>query len=135
MIPVTRVVLDTNIIISSALKPESKLSKIWKVVADKELQIYYNAEILAEYTRILARPKFGFCRELQNQFTYFINENGVIFNPITSTIKLPDEADRIFYDTATQSEAILITGNIKHYPVSPYIKTPVDFLLAFENEI
>lgn len=125
---ISKVVLDTNIIISSALKPESRLSQIWDMIISGECQIYYNADILAEYVSILSRPKFGFDCELQELYIYFVKEKGIIFTPVTSTIKLPDEKDRIFYDTATQSSSILITGNIKHYPVNPYIKKPADFL-------
>jgi len=47
-------------------------------------------------------------------------------------ISLPDESDRIFYDTACESKAILITGNKKHYPDEEFIMTPADFLLRFE---
>ena len=124
----TKIVLDTNIVISCALKPESNLSQIWDMIVAEKLQIYYNADILAEYVSILSRPKFDFDFMLQNSYTDFVKENGIIFDPITSTTKLLDEKDRIFYDTATQCGATLITGNIKHYPIKPYIKTPADFL-------
>jgi len=53
---------------------------------------------------------------------------GTQINPPTSTISLPDETDRIFYDTAKSSEAVLITGNIRHYPEEPFIMTPAEFL-------
>ena len=29
---------------------------------------------------------------------------------------MPDESDRIFYDTAKAVNAYLVTGNLKHYP-------------------
>jgi len=41
---------------------------------------------------------------------------------------MTDETDRVFYDTAKASGAILITGNIRHYPAMPFIMTPADFL-------
>jgi len=48
--------------------------------------------------------------------------------PEQSSIPLPDETDRIFYDTAVASGAVLITGNKKDYPDNPFIFTPADFL-------
>lgn len=39
-----------------------------------------------------------------------------------------DEKDRIFYDTAKESSAILVTGNIKHFPKEAFIMSPNDFI-------
>ena len=41
---------------------------------------------------------------------------------------MPDETDRIFYDTAKASGAILITGNLKHFPSEPFIMKSAEFL-------
>ena len=57
-----------------------------------------------------------------------IVEMGIVFEPVTSLVPMPDEDDRIFYDTAKESGAFLITGNKKHYPDEPFIMTPSDFL-------
>jgi predicted nucleic acid-binding protein len=48
-------------------------------------------------------------------------------------IDLPDEKDRIFYDTAKQRNAILITGNIKHFPEEDFIMSPKDFLERYDS--
>jgi predicted nucleic acid-binding protein len=61
-----------------------------------------------------------------------IKRVGILIEPPISTIPMPDETDRIFYDTAKASGAFLITGNIRHYPTDPSIITPTDFL---ENQI
>jgi len=50
-----------------------------------------------------------------------------------SNIPLPDESDRIFYDTAKENGTILITGNTKHYPNEAFIVTPANFLVLLEN--
>jgi predicted nucleic acid-binding protein len=47
---------------------------------------------------------------------------------VPSTYILIDEDDRVFYDTAKQAGAYLITGNTKHYPSEPFILTPSAFL-------
>jgi len=43
------------------------------------------------------------------------------------SIKILDEDDRVFYDTAEKSSAYLITGNLKHFPPRPFIVIPVVF--------
>ena len=45
-----------------------------------------------------------------------------------SASPMPDEDDRVFYDTAKTAGAYLITGNSKHYPSEPFILTPSVFL-------
>jgi len=54
--------------------------------------------------------------------------NGVLVDPIVSKVTLPDESDRMFYDAALENNAILITGNLKHYPNEKFIMTPTQFL-------
>jgi hypothetical protein len=41
---------------------------------------------------------------------------------------MPDEDDRVFYDVARTDEVILITGNKKHYPTSPQILSPAEYI-------
>jgi len=45
-----------------------------------------------------------------------------------STMEMPDESDRKFYDLHKAAGAILITGNIKHFPKEDSIMKPADFL-------
>jgi hypothetical protein len=40
---------------------------------------------------------------------------------------MPDEDDRVFYDSAKLAGAYLITGNAKHYPAQPFVVTPAEF--------
>jgi hypothetical protein len=39
-----------------------------------------------------------------------------------------------FYDIAKAADAILITGNIKHYPDEPFILTPAAFIQRYYSE-
>ena len=52
-------------------------------------------------------------------------------------IELPDPKDRVFYEVTMEgrktTNAYLVTGNIKHFPVKPFIVTPremLDIILA-----
>ena len=127
------IVLDTNIIISSRISAAGNTMKIMRLIADGQLNLYYNSEILNEYKRVLAYKKFNFSIESQKATIEDIENIGTIINPTASTILLPDESDRVFYDTAKAANAYLITGNLKHYPEEPHILTPTQFVEIFEK--
>jgi predicted nucleic acid-binding protein len=63
---------------------------------------------------------------LHNEIKYL--KQGIAIETPKSTIKITDEDDRAFYDTAKQSDSFLVTGNIKHYPYEDFIITPTEFL-------
>ena len=42
---------------------------------------------------------------------------------------MPDEDDSVFYEvTLGMEESFLVTGNLKHYPSSPRVISPTEFL-------
>jgi predicted nucleic acid-binding protein len=45
-----------------------------------------------------------------------------------STFEMTDEDDRKFYDLYKAAKAILITGNLKHFPKEDLIMTPAAFM-------
>ena len=124
-----RVVLDTNVVVSGLMSTNGNPAKILNLVASRNLKVYYSPEIFAEYIDVLARPHFKFSSEDRSSFQQGVEQFGVLSQPPSSSIPLPDEDDRCFYDVAKYCEAILITGNIQHYPVEPFIVTPTEFLI------
>ena len=123
-----KLVIDTNVIISAALSDKGNPAHIINMISEGKLQLYYNEQILSEYSEVLSRKKFMFTLDKQILLLNKIVELGVIYEPVISVSPMPDEEDRIFYDTAKESGAFLITGNKKHYPDEPFIMTPSDFL-------
>jgi len=123
-----KLVIDTNVIISAALSDKGNPAQIINMVSEGKLQLYYNEQILSEYSDVLTRKKFMFSHDKQELLINKIIEMGVDFEPKISVMPMPDEDDRIFYDTAKEIGAFLITGNKKHYPDEPFIMTPSDFL-------
>jgi len=123
----TKIVLDTNVIVSAILSPKGACSKIMDLVFAGEMQACYSADILAEYKDVLFRSTLDLNSEKRKEFFEVIQKAGTLIEPAVSDMKLPDESDRTFYDTAKESGAILITGNVKHYPVEPFIMTPSEF--------
>jgi len=123
-----KIVIDTNVIISANLSGQGNPAKILQLALDKEFQVFYTSEIMAEYVRVLARPRFNINLEKQQKIIEGLRRVGTLVAPLKSDMPLIDESDRIFYDTAKESRAILITGNIKHYPSENFVMTPTKFL-------
>jgi len=124
------IVIDTNILVSAALSPEGNPAKIIALLAENiQIQIFCASDILAEYDRVLSYEKLKISSAKKDRLINLIQKIGIFIKPPASITPMPDESDRIFYDTAKASGAVLITGNIKHYPVEPFIMSPTDFLL------
>jgi putative PIN family toxin of toxin-antitoxin system len=126
-------VLDTNVVVSSFINPNGKPSQIMKIILNRRADLCYNSAILSEYESVMLRPKFSDKIKSSHiqQFINLIRSLGISFNPILSKIRLPDESDRIFYDTAKGSGSVLISGNLRHFPDEPFIMLPADFLKKF----
>ena len=123
------VVVDTNIIISAALSPKGNPAKIIEFIADhEEIQIFYSSKIFDEYEKVLSYKRLNIDNDMKMRTLNLFKKIGILIEPVISNIPMPDETDRIFYDTAQTSKSILITGNIKHFPANPFIMTPADFI-------
>jgi putative PIN family toxin of toxin-antitoxin system len=124
-----KVVIDTNIIISSNLSSKGKPAEIMSLFYTGKLQMFYTDNIFAEYKRVLAYPRLNIAASKQTDIINALEVGGIFIpKPPTSTIHMLDESDREFYDTAKAIGAVLITGNLKHFPVEPFIMNPADFL-------
>jgi putative PIN family toxin of toxin-antitoxin system len=126
------VVIDTGVIVSAFWSSDGNPARIVKLFPD-EITPCINDLILSEYREVLNRPKFDFSKEKKDAFLQKTNEYGLHHMPKESIILLPDEDDRIFYDTAKETGSILITGNIKHFPHEAFIMTPAQFLRMFDS--
>jgi len=127
--PATKVVLDTNILVSSLLVEEGNCATILKFVMRRKILVFYNADILDEYRRVLNYPTLAFEPHRIGTHLNLIFRKGLVMKSKKSTIKMIDESDRVFYDLHKTAGAILITGNAKHYPPKEKsIMNPADFL-------
>jgi len=129
-----RVVIDTNVLVSSVLSPTGVPAEILKRCFSDSLQSICSDEILEEYKRVLAYEKLNIETDTQSGIFDAMEETSIIIRPPKSTTPLPHESDRIFYDTAIAGEATLITGNTKHFPAEPFVVTPTEFMAKENNE-
>lgn len=129
-------VIDTNVLVSSLLSPhpDSATVLIRKHIASGDLVPLFNAEILAEYCSVLARPKLGLPEGLAAAVLDAIIEVGFPIGRTASTESFPDPKDVVFYEvTLSKEDAYLVTGNIKHFPKKPFVVTPAEMLAILEG--
>jgi putative PIN family toxin of toxin-antitoxin system len=128
-----KVVLDTNVIISAFLTPSGIPDFILSEVESGHMASYYCDEIYDEYKEVLGRPKFSKISKEADALLAAMPGCFIGIFPEASDIPFEDESDRPFFDTAATANATLVTGNIKHFPESPYVCTPSEFARAYIN--
>ena len=124
-------VIDTNVLVSALItkKPEAATAKVVRLLLEQEFVPLYDADIIAEYEDVLHRSKFPILKETADALISFIIEYGIESSRVNFTEAMPDEDDRVFYEVSlSQEDSFLVTGNLKHYPTSPCVITPADFV-------
>ncbi len=116
MLPL-RLVLDTNILVSAALKPDSLQRTTLLLAVSKPASFYVSKPILEEYADVLARPELAIRKGLRLQFLQLIKNNSRLIAPNRRLAVTSDPDDNIFIECADAARAdYLITGNQKHFP-------------------
>jgi putative PIN family toxin of toxin-antitoxin system len=121
-------VLDTNILVSALLTPDGISAQILGMVLKGQRRIGYDSRIIAEYHDVLVRPKFHFDLAKTNRLLDILLAKGLLVIAQRSDVVFDDETDRKFFEVALELNAYLITGNLKHYPQTDFIKTPGEYL-------
>ena len=110
------VVLDTNVLVSAALKPGSDIAGVLERVLLRQAPVHVCPSILAEYREVLNRPRFrpkglppAWLPRLL-QIAYHEPE------PEPWSLEGPDPDDLVFLALARASGAVLVTGNLADFP-------------------
>ena len=113
-----RVVVDTNVLVSGLLSPFGPPAQIVRMITSGTLAPCYDGRLLSEYREVVLRPRFPFPEESVDALLHQIVQGGdsVVAEPLPKP--LPDRDDEPFLEVAWSGGAeVLITGNLKHYPV------------------
>lgn len=124
-------VIDTNVLVSALItkNPEAATVKVVRLLLEQGFIPMYDADIIAEYEEVLHRIKFPICSEVADALIAYIIENGIEASKVNFEETMPDEDDRVFYEVSLSKEdSFLVTGNLKHYPTSPRVITPAEFI-------
>ena len=126
-----KVVIDTNVLVSALLskQADSATVKVIGMLLEGKLITIATEGILREYGEVLRRRKFGFPEDVVAVLMEEIRRTAVIIEPEATDEELPDEKDRPFYDAMmAESDAVLITGNLRHFPSNERIMSARTFI-------
>jgi putative PIN family toxin of toxin-antitoxin system len=116
MIPL-RLILDINILISAALKPDGLQRTVLLLAITKPARLYVTEPIIAEYREVLSRPKMNIRKGLQQRMLQLIRNRSYAVKPSRPLQVTPDPNDNKFLECADAARAdYLVTGNQRHFP-------------------
>ena len=110
------IVLDTRILGSAGLKPGSDLARRVERVLLRQVPLHVCPAMVAEYREVLNRPKFR-SKGLPPQWLPRLLQ--VAFHesePPPWPLEGPDPDDLVFPALAKATGAVLVTGNLAHFP-------------------
>jgi uncharacterized protein len=130
-----RVVLDTNVLVSALLKPDSIPELILSLILEGEMFLCLSDPIATEYEEVLQREKFNKLnhKKVKALLTRLKSKAHWVEPKIRLDITKADPEDNKFLECAEEAGAdFLITGNIKHFPPGKFkgtiILNPAGFL-------
>jgi len=113
------IVVDCNVVISAGLAGGLPQQLLCSLLANHQLIV--TPAILEEYRGVAARPKFAKHTDKLSALIDQIVNVAEQVDDLPSTFSLPDQDDEIYLAAASTAGArYLVTGNIKHFPDSPY---------------
>jgi uncharacterized protein len=110
------VVLDTNVVVSGFLSPAGPPAQILGLTLAGKLTPAHDARILAELSEVLGRTEFSFSRSHIEAVLEAFERDGIsiVAGPLRE--RLPDPTDEPFLEVAAAAQAVLVTGNLRHFP-------------------
>lgn len=131
MLPL-RLVIDTNVVISAALKPEGLQRTTFLLAITKPARLYVSQPILEEYADVLSRPELKIRKGLRRQLLQLIRNRSNLVVPSRRLEVSSDPDDNRFLECADAARAdYLVTGNLRHFPrfwKKTKIITPREFI-------
>lgn len=124
-------VIDTNVLVSAIITHNSlsATAKVVSLLLDGGFTPLYDSSIIEEYQEVLHRTKFKLVPGVADALISYITEHGIETSRTPFPDMMPDEDDRVFYEVSLSADdSFLVTGNLKHYPQTPKVISPADFI-------
>jgi putative PIN family toxin of toxin-antitoxin system len=114
-----RVVLDTNIVVSALLQPLGPPAQVFLRTLSGSLLLCVSGNVYAEYEEVINRPRLRRSADVIAATLRAIREKGIWVRPTEHVQACSDPDDDIFLECAQAASAhYLVTGNLRHFPVS-----------------
>jgi putative PIN family toxin of toxin-antitoxin system len=124
-------VIDTNVLVSAPITHNSlsATAKVVRLLLEGGFVPLYESNIIEEYQEVLHRSKFKLLPDVADAIISYIKEHGIETSRTAFQELMPDEDDRVFYEVSLSvDDSFLVTGNLKHYPQTPKVISPADFI-------
>jgi putative PIN family toxin of toxin-antitoxin system len=112
-----RLIVDTNVLVSAALKPDGLQRTVFLIAITRPARLYVSRPILNEYSRVLGRPELRIRKGARLQLLQLVKNRSFPVLPRRRLQVTSDPDDNIFIECADAARAdYLVTGNRKHFP-------------------
>jgi putative PIN family toxin of toxin-antitoxin system len=116
MIPL-RLAVDTNIVVSAALKPDGLQRTVLLLAITKPARLYVSNVILTEYRDVLSRPELQIRKGPRQQLFDLLGKRSHLIDAVRTVQITYDPEDNMFIECADAARAdYLVTGNVRHFP-------------------
>jgi putative PIN family toxin of toxin-antitoxin system len=102
MLPL-RLVIDTNVLVSAALKSESLRSTTLILAITRPARLYVSRPILDEYAEVLSRPGLAIRKGLRSRLLQLIRNRAHLVVPSRRIEITSDPDDNIFIECADRA--------------------------------
>lgn len=118
--PAVRAILDTNVLVSGLLSATGPPARLVDLVLTGVIEPVLSMEVLQEYRRVLSRRELELPPHRVEALLEFLKQFALPL-PVPSSNVCADPNDDKFLAAALEGGAQwVITGNVRHYPASPY---------------
>ena len=128
-------VIDTNVIVSALLAKtiDTPPAQVLVHLLNGDFVPVFSGDIILEYLQVLKRKhKYVFEDAYVDELVWAIKQRGTEMTPTGIHEGVKDEKDYVFYEVAmAREDTYLVTGNLKHFPQSPIVVSPKEFLKLF----
>jgi putative PIN family toxin of toxin-antitoxin system len=112
-----RLVLDTNIVVSAALKPDEFQRSVFLLAITKPARWYVSPPVFSEYRAVLSRRELRTRRGLRQQFLQLIQKLTYVVSPSRRLQITNDPGGNILLECADAARVdFLVTGNPRDFP-------------------
>lgn len=129
-------VIDTNVIVSALLAKtvDTPPAQVLVHLLNGDFVPVFSGDIILEYLQVLKRKhKYVFEDVYVEELVWAIKQRGMEMTPTGIHEGVKDEKDYVFYEVAmAREDTYLVTGNLKHFPQSPIVVSPKEFLKLFQ---
>jgi len=113
----TKVVLDTNVVVSANLVDEGFPAAILDLAINRKILMIVSSPVLEEYEEVLHRPRLKLDPARVGAVMALIRKNSLLVRPTITAVAASDESDNRFLECASAARAdYIVTGNTNHFP-------------------